>query len=57
VKHEPALGSIKGQGFIPMGAVTGIGRLPMADPSEASDFVGSLCPVTPFAHSRRRPTQ
>jgi methionine synthase II (cobalamin-independent) len=34
--------------WIPEGAVTGIGSLPLADPLEAIEFVSEACPVLPF---------
>lgn len=34
--------------WMPEGAVTGIGSLPIADPREAIDFVSEACPELPF---------
>jgi methionine synthase II (cobalamin-independent) len=35
-------------GFVPAGAVTGIGSLPIHDPAEAVEFVATYCPTVPF---------
>ncbi len=40
-RHRPA-------GFVPRGAVTGIGSLPFVDPDEAIDFVAAHAPQVPF---------
>lgn len=37
-----------GRRWMPEGAVTGIGSLPIADPLEAIDFVSATCPELPF---------
>jgi methionine synthase II (cobalamin-independent) len=37
-----------GRRWMPEGAVTGIGSLPLADPLEAIEFVSEACPVLPF---------
>jgi hypothetical protein len=35
-------------GFVPTGAVTGIGSLPIHDPAQAVEFVATYCPSVPF---------
>ena len=45
-----------GRRWMPAGAVTGIGSLPIVDPLEAIDFVSETCPVLPFCpQPPRRP--
>jgi hypothetical protein len=41
-------GSDSQRRWMPEGAVTGIGSLPIIDPLEAIDFVSEACPVLPF---------